>query len=162
MFGRNLYGRPRRIDLDDLSGDRAEACARLHADAFPHPWDAYDFERLIGASTGFGNAAIDGRTGALVGFILSRRAADEAEVLTVTVDAACRRRGIGGRLLEANIACLGRHGVKALFLEVAEDNAAARRLYQALGFAEVGRRQGYYRVPGDRAVAALTLRRSVG
>ena len=35
-----------------------------------------------------------------------------------------------------------------MFLEVAEDNAAARALYDALGFEEVGVRPGYYERPG--------------
>ncbi|HEY0838393.1 MAG TPA: alanine acetyltransferase, partial [Azospirillum sp.] len=41
----------------------------------------------------------------------------------------------------------------------AEDNAAARALYAAAGFATVGRRPGYYKRPDGR-VAALVLRRS--
>ena len=48
-------------------------------------------------------------------------------------------------------------GVSRLFLEVAEDNWAARRLYAALGFAPVGRRRNYYR-RGQSMVAALTMR----
>ena len=130
-----------------FDGDRAADCARLHATGFPHPWDALDFERLIGAETSFGHAAVETRDPRrLAGFILSRRAADEAEVLTIVVDPASRRQGIAGRLMQANMEVLARTGVKSWFLEVGETNAAARKLYAGLGFAEVGRRQGYYRV----------------
>jgi ribosomal-protein-alanine N-acetyltransferase len=45
-----------------------------------------------------------------------------------------------------------------LFLEVAEDNAAARRLYESYGFKQIGRRPGYYKRPGGPAMAALTMR----
>jgi len=51
-------------------------------------------------------------------------------------------------------------GARRVFLEVAEDNWAARRLYAALGFAPVGRRRNYYR-RGQDFVAALTMRRLV-
>ena len=49
-----------------------------------------------------------------------------------------------------------------MFLEVAEDNRAARALYAAAGFASVGRRPAYYARPGAAdAVAALILRRDL-
>jgi ribosomal-protein-alanine N-acetyltransferase len=52
-------------------------------------------------------------------------------------------------------------GAASLFLEVAEDNAAGRALYDGLGFASVGRRPAYYARPGGPAVAALVLGRSL-
>ncbi|MGI3899479.1 MAG: GNAT family N-acetyltransferase [Janthinobacterium lividum] len=158
MFAR---ARPSHVTL--LHGDRAEDCARLHATGFPHPWDALDFERLIGAETAFGHAAVETRDPRrLTGFILSRRAADEAEVLTIVVDPASRKQGIASRLMRANMEVLARTGVKSWFLEVAETNMAARNLYAGLGFAEVGRRQGYYRNPGSPPATALVLRRAIG
>ena len=158
-----MFGRARPSHIAVLEGDHAADCARLHATGFPHPWDAPDFERLIGAETSFGHAAVETRNPRhLLGFILSRRAADEAEVLTIVVDPAQRRQGLGLKLLEANIALLTRYGAKTLFLEVGETNAAARKLYAKLGFAEVGRRQGYYRQPGGAPATALTLRRMIG
>ena len=57
---------------------------------------------------------------------------------------------------------LVRHGVRSWFLEVGDNNTAARRLYATLGFAEVGRRQGYYRVEGAAPATALILRRTIG
>ena len=47
------------------------------------------------------------------------------------------------------------------YLEVAEDNIAARRLYRTLGFTQIGRCRGYYARPASRAVDALTLRREI-
>ena len=158
-----MFGRAKPSHVTVLDGDRAADCARLHATGFPHPWDAPDFERLIGAETSFGHAGVETRQPRnLLGFILSRRAADEAEVLTIVVDPAYRRQGLGASLLDANVALLARYGVKALFLEVGENNVAARKLYAKLGFTEVGRRQGYYRTPGGAPATALTLRRAVG
>ena len=158
-----MFGWTKPSHVVPLEGDRAEDCARLHATGFPHPWDALDFERLIGAAACFGHAAVETRDPRRVlGFILSRRAADEAEVLTVVVDPASRRGGVAGRLMRANMEALVRQGVKSWFLEVGDTNAPALKLYANLGFAEVGRRQGYYRVPGGQPATALILRRSIG
>jgi ribosomal-protein-alanine N-acetyltransferase len=156
-----MFGRNKQIRLQTLNGDFADECAQLHAAAFPHPWASHEFERLIGSANAFGEAAFELRGRALLGFILSRRAADEAEVLTITVAAACRNQGIGARLLAANIASLSRHGIKSLFLDVGENNVPARRLYAAFKFVEVGRRQGYYRTANGKSATALTLRRSI-
>ncbi len=158
-----MFGRARPSHIVVLDGDHAADCARLHATGFPHPWDPHDFERLIGGETSFGHAAVETRNPRrLLGFILSRRASDEAEVLTLVVDPTSRRQGLGARLIAANIDLLGRYAVRNLFLEVGEDNEAARRLYAGLSFVEVGRRQGYYRTAGGAPATALTLRRIIG
>ena len=63
--------------------------------------------------------------------------------------------------MDAAINRVSRHGLRELYLEVAEDNASARGLYRALGFAQVGRRPGYNDRPPTEAVDALTLRRLI-
>jgi ribosomal-protein-alanine N-acetyltransferase len=52
--------------------------------------------------------------------------------------------------------------VRTVFLEVDDDNIAARRLYARSAFREVGRRDGYYPRSGGAAGAALVLRRDLG
>ena len=69
-----------------LRGDKAEACARLHAAGFAHPWSAEEIERLIAEPSTLSAAALDAGAGILRGFALARRAADEAEILTVAVE----------------------------------------------------------------------------
>ena len=54
--------------------------------------------------------------------------------------------------MERALAELTARGVRTVYLEVRASNAAARRLYEALGFAEVGRRSRYYRRPVEDAV----------
>ncbi len=149
-------------DLGRLVPAQAEACERLHAACFPRGWSALEFESLIAAPTSFGEAAVDRRTAALAGFVLSRGAAGEAEVLTIAVDPGQRRRGIGRHLLDRHLRTLAEARVGTLFLEVEEANAAARALYVAAGFTEVGRREAYYRAPDGSRAAALILRRTLG
>lgn len=130
--------------------------AGIHATAFDAPWDA-DVMRVFLASAG-AFAAITEPCQA--GFILCRRMAGEAEILTLAVDPAQRRRGLGSALLAAAVDWAADAGADALFLEVACDNAAAIALYGADAFAEVGRRRAYYSRPGG-AMDALVLRRDL-
>jgi ribosomal-protein-alanine N-acetyltransferase len=51
--------------------------------------------------------------------------------------------------------------VRAVFLEVGDDNVPALRLYRRAGFREVGRREGYYRDQAGKASTALVLRRDL-
>ena len=86
------------------------------------------------------------------GFVIARCGADEWEIENVVVAAEHRRGGVGvalvGRLLDEARRCC----TTLVQLEVRESNAAARRLYQKLGFQEVGRRRGYYRGPSEDAL----------
>ena len=88
---------------------------------------------------------------------MSRRAADEAEILSVAVARAWRGRGLARRLLDLHLRRLAGLGLRAVFLEVDEDNVPARRLYARAGFREVGRRPGYYRAGPRQSAAALVL-----
>jgi ribosomal-protein-alanine N-acetyltransferase len=128
---------------------QAERLAALHAQAFDAPWTAEAFADLLGQAGVFAEAAPDG-------FVLMRVVADEAEVLTLAVRPDARERGLGGRLLAEGVARAEVLGAGRVFLEVAEDNAAALALYRRSGFAEAGRRRGYYARPdGARRDALL-------
>ncbi len=140
---------------------QAGDCASLHAESFAYAWSQTDLEALLAERNCLAHGARLRPGGPLQGFILSRVAADEAEILTVAVAAKARRAGLGGRLLAANLAALGGAGVKTLFLEVDAGNAAARALYAAFGFTEAGRRAAYYRTTGGDRSPALVLRRDL-
>jgi len=145
-----------------LRPDRAQACARLHAEGFAHPWSPEEMAALIASSAIVGAAALDPVSGRLRGFVLSRLAADEAEILTIAVDAAHQGKGVGRALLSENLRQAANVGAKMMFLEVAEDNAPAWALYKRFGFSKVGERVGYYpRADGTRATAVV-MRKSLG
>jgi ribosomal-protein-alanine N-acetyltransferase len=137
----------------------AEAMAALHALAFDAPWSAHEIASLIGGPGGFALLVED--VDGLVGFVLCRVMLDEAEVLTIAVGPPSRRGGVGGALLAAAMSAARAAGGRAMVLEAAEDNAAALALYRGAGFAEVGRRCGYYPRPDNQAVDALVLRRDL-
>ncbi len=133
--------------------------AVMHSAAFPEdPWDAAALGRVLGLSGVSGYLAW--RADSPAGFVLARDLGDEIEVLSLGVLPDCRRLGLGRALIEAVIAQAERRPVGSLVLEVATDNDAARRLYAACGFVQVGRRPRYYHRSGQVA-DGLILRRAV-
>ena len=144
-------------DLAALGPEHAGLMAALHAEAFDRPWSAAEFETLL-ASSGVGALGVESG-GALAGFILVRAIAGEAEILTLAVAPAARRRGVGRDLVEAGAGTALALGADVLWLEVAEDNAAALALYAAAGFDIAGRRRGYYARREGPAADAVVMRR---
>jgi ribosomal-protein-alanine N-acetyltransferase len=137
----------------------AAALAVLHATAFRRGWSEDEMERLLLDPQVVADRAAVGR--ALAGFILSRRAAGEAEILSVAVTRRRRGSGLGGALLERHLRRLAGLAVEAVFLEVEEDNVPACRLYARAGFREVGRRPSYYSRADGSAATARVLRRDL-
>lgn len=145
--------------LSEAGARDAHAIARLHAVSFRRGWSDGEFERLLIERNVVAHRATRGR--ALDGFILSRLAANEAEILSVAVSPSRRGQGLARAMLNLHLRRLAGLGTQAVFLEVDEDNAAARRLYARAGFQEVARRAGYYQHAGGNTATALVLRRDL-
>ncbi len=131
------------------------AMASIEARAFSDPWPASSFHELLAHPFSRMATAVDA-SGAIVGYCIMLRAADEAEIANIATAPGVRRQGVGAQLLDDAIGAGRTEGVIAMFLEVRESNTAARALYTSRGFAIVGRRRGYYRHPVEDA---LVLRR---
>ena len=133
--------------------------AAMHRACFPEePWDAPALERILALAGGFGFLAWQGDTP--VGFILARDLGGEVEVLSLGVLPEWRCRGIGRALIDQVAADAERRQIGSIVLEVATENDAARRLYAACDFVQVGRRPRYYRRMSGRS-DALILRRHI-
>lgn len=150
--------------LSQASARDAAAIAALHASSFRRGWSEQEVEGLLIDRNVLTHRAIveqtlAGRT--IAGFIMSRVAADEAEILSVAVATNWQGRGVARGLLTLHLRRLAGLGVSAVFLEVNEDNAAALRLYDRAGFLQVSRRENYYPGPNGKASAALVLRRDL-
>lgn len=131
--------------------DRAARCAALLADAFPEGghWSEAEISAVLARDGGylFENEG---------GFLIVSAVLDEAEIWTIAVHPDKRRHGYARDLIRQAVEKIALDGVTRLFLEVAEDNEAARALYVSMGFTEGGRRKGYYRrATGDRMDAIL-------
>jgi ribosomal-protein-alanine N-acetyltransferase len=116
---------------------------------FSDPWSARDFRECVASDVVFLVAAApDG----VAGYVIAQDAADEGEILNLAVAPPRHRVGIGRALVERALATLAGRGASRVFLEVRESNTAARALYAALGFGEVGRRRRYYQRPVEDAI----------
>ena len=136
--------------------------AQIHAASFttPPPWDAPALAGMIEVPHDFLLTAR--QTGPISGFLIGRALAGEAELLTLAVDPASRRGGIGRGLADGFMAEARKRGAERAFLEVSVENPAAIALYESLGFATSGRRRGYYRKPEGSRIDALVMQRLIG
>jgi ribosomal-protein-alanine N-acetyltransferase len=139
------------------TGD-AERFAALHGVSFRRGWSVEEFERLLIERNVVADRAMAGPH--LAGFVISRLAADQAEILSVAVAPRHRGRGLARKLLDVHLGRLAGYGIVSVFLEVDEGNVPARRLYAGLRFKQVGRRESYY-VDAGGSGTALVLRRDL-
>ncbi len=91
----------------------------------------------------------------LVGYAVMSTGAGEAHILNLCVRETMRGRGIGRTLLRQLLDLAAEAGVEDAFLEVRPSNLAAIRLYQSLGFVQVGVRKSYYQAASGREDATV-------
>ena len=132
-----------------------EALSTVHQAAFTPGWSAEEIADLASGPGAFGLIV---EAGAPLGMILCRALAGEAEVLTLAVDPAARRRGVARALVTAAAGAAKAAGAEAMFLEVAVDNDGALALYEQAGFVRAGRRPSYYDRGGGLYVDAVVMR----
>lgn len=144
--------------LTDAPAARLARLAALHEAAFApddRGWSAAEIGAL--ARNGRLFAAAEN-----TGFALISLAADEAELLTIAVDPAHRKAGLGAKLVRAVLGEAASAGAARAHLDVAQDNAPARRLYEAAGFTQIGRRPRYYLRPDGRRCDAILYAAALG
>ena len=134
--------------------DDATDIAVMEAEIFGDPWGQKDIFSYICSDSGMCYSALD-EGGRVIGYIIGRKIPPEGEIYRVAVRPEKRQRGIGYRLLSYALKTEMGHGVETVFLEVRKQNAAARALYRAYGFSEVGVRKSYYQNPTDDAVVMI-------
>jgi ribosomal-protein-alanine N-acetyltransferase len=150
-----------RVFVEELRPAESEALADIHGEAFTRAWGPEDFAMLLARDNVFAlgmrrDSVFGSRR--LLGFVLVRSAADEAEILTIAMRPGQRGRGHGRMLMEEAMRRLYRDRIAACFLEVDRGNEAALKLYRRLGFSEVGRRKEYYRSKAAGEGTALVMR----
>lgn len=129
--------------------------AALHVASFttPRPWTAAEIAGLLDMPGSFLCEVPEG-------FALGRTVLDEAELLTIAVAPAHRRKGIGAALLAAFETQAQARAATRAFLEVAADNLPAIALYTRAGWRRTGLRKGYYRGGPQGPVDALLMERT--
>ncbi len=133
-----------------------DAIAVIEQASFGDPWSRKSFSESLARDFVRVSVVEDG-TG-IAGYSVVWTSGEECELANLAVDPARRGAGLGARLMEALLAQAHADGAMVMFLEVRASNAAARQLYEARGFHEVGRRPMYYKNPSEDA---LVLRRDL-
>ncbi len=137
--------------IREASTDDVPAVARIERESFSDPWPAASFLDLVGRAEVIFLVA-EGGNGEVAGYAIVYVADMDADLANIAVRTARRGSGLGRQLLRAAREAARGRGVRVLFLEVRESNAAARRLYSGEGFVEVGRRSRYYVRPVEDAL----------
>lgn len=88
----------------------------------------------------------------ILAFLIARPVGLEWELENIVVQPSARRKGLGATLLAELLAAAREAKSESVFLEVRESNVVARAFYKKLGFAEIGRRRGYYFNPYEDAI----------
>jgi len=129
-----------------------EEFAKTHAQTFPAGkcWTVADFETYFAR-----DMTVVG--GDATSFVIGTALLDEAEILTVATAPERQRKGLARAALQDFISQCRARGVTCIFLEVADDNHPAIAFYTHTGFAQVGRRQGYYRRENGLSRDALIM-----
>lgn len=141
----------RKATAEDVPSIRA---LEQHAETAAH-WGSREYDALFGAEAPRRIVLIandDADQSYLCGFVIARCGVDEWEIENVVVAREEQRRGMGSALVSQLLHEARDSGITSVLLEVRPSNAAARRLYEKLGFSEVGRRPDYYREPSEDAL----------
>lgn len=135
--------------------------AEIERESFSVPWSPATFRNVLRNPSAHGLVARRERE--IAGYAVFWLTGDDAELGDLAVTPSLRRRGIGRLLVVEAMRDAARKGACRLFLEVRESNAAARALYEDLGFRRMGRRRRYYRAPvEDALVLAVNLAQEDG
>jgi ribosomal-protein-alanine N-acetyltransferase len=152
---------PGGLHVEPAETPDAKDLARIHGQSFYRGWPTADFQSFLEDRNTPAYIACDAKR-RIAGFALIRTVADEAELLTIAVEPRWRGKGVGRALMDAAFADLMMSPARRMFLEVDEQNHAAIRLYQKLGFSTISSRKGYYPRADGSAATALVMARDLG
>ena len=124
--------------------------AQLETECFSDPWSVRSITSELNNPLSLWFVAMNGEE--VVGYVGSQSVLDEADMMNLAVSDLYRRQKIGEQLVELLIENLKKRAVKSLSLEVRISNEPAIRLYEKLGFVQVGRRPKYYTNPREDAL----------
>jgi len=143
-----------KISFSTTGPAAAKLLAEIHGESFAARWAETSFREML-AVPGTQAILISSQNNPM-GFVLFRKAADEAEILTICTRPAFRQKGHGKHLVQYLESLLKSEDVKSLFIEAAVSNHAALALYGACGFERAGLRKNYYaRGDGSREDAFI-------
>ena len=145
-----------QVRLRPMRADDVPAVAAIEQGVYPFPWSEGIFSDCLRVGYHCAVLELDVIT---VGYGIIASGAGEAHLLNVCVREEFRNRGFGRALLTHLLGLATGAGAAVVFLEVRPANTGAIRLYEALGFQQIGVRRGYYQSVAGRE-DALVMRRA--
>ena len=133
-----------------MDNSHVAAIAELEKMCFSDPWSFNSISSEVTNPLSCWVVAMDGDN--LVGYVGSQSVLGWADMMNLAVDPSYRRQGIAEKLVDTLIELLQEQKVTCLTLEVRVSNNPAINLYHKLGFAQVGKRPGYYHNPKEDAL----------
>lgn len=138
----------RRMQVRDLP-----AVLEIERLSFSHPWHETTFQgELQNAPISFPIVAERAADGRIAGYIIYWKIRDDVQINNIAVHPDLRGLGLGEALMRHVLSLVQAEGAAFVSLEVRVTNAAARRLYEKLGFEVFGLRKEYYSEPTEDAV----------
>jgi ribosomal-protein-alanine N-acetyltransferase len=139
------------VALEPMLASDIQALVEIETQCHYSPWNEKQFQSSIESSH---HCFVLKDEQAICAYIVLSTAADEAELLNITVAPDFQKLGLGTQVLLTAIDYLD-NSINTLFLEVRESNQAAIALYQSLDFNEVGLRPNYYPAKSGREDAII-------
>lgn len=132
----------------------------IHEECFPNYWDSRAFTNFFGIEHTRAllvETQMDDRQWIPVAMMVYRAVHEQADIITIAVRPAWRRRHLARKLMARAFAHAKKLGAKAMFLDVEENNAPALLLYGKLGFRQINRRKDYYKQKDGSYTDALVM-----
>jgi [ribosomal protein S18]-alanine N-acetyltransferase len=137
--------------IREMTAEDISPVMEIERSSFLTPWT----EGMFRSQLRFRDQAINlvlVADGAVAGYAAAWIACDELHLLSIAVDPARRRSGLGSAMLRAVMERGKIRGAVCVMLEVREGNAAARAFYRMHGFVDVGVRRRYYSDTDEDAI----------
>ena len=138
------------IEIVTMQSIHVPQVAALEKRCFSAPWSENSVAGELNNPLSLWLVAMDGDC--LAGYVGSQSVMGETDMMNIAVDPNYRRQGIAAALVEELVRQLKAKGNYCLTLEVRASNDAAIKLYEKLGFSQIGRRPNYYRDPKEDAL----------
>ena len=136
--------------IEPMNASHVPQIAQLEKRCFSDPWSEKSIASELENPLSVWLVAVDG--GQLIGYVGSQTVLGETDMMNLAVAPEARRQGTGRALVLALVDALTEKGSHSLMLEVRVSNTPAQKLYESLGFSQVGRRPKYYVNPREDAL----------
>jgi ribosomal-protein-alanine N-acetyltransferase len=157
FYAKVFPGSVKTVDLARLRTmhkDDVPAILKIEAQNYDFPWSEGVFDDCFTAINYSCWVCEDADT--IIGYAILSVGAGEAHVINLSVSPAVQGQGIGQKMMD-HLIKIAKKKAETLFLEVRPSNTQAMKLYERLGFNEVGVRKDYYPAQNGNRENAVIL-----